>query len=429
MNTAITPLLKFKTVSEWFETTIERPVPRSLCGEFWHEGELAILFADTGMGKSVLAVQIADALSSGDDSHDSVLGIEGGGRKVLYLDFELTDKQFELRYCGENDEGELEHFEMSDNFYRGVIDPCAEIPDGMTFTGYLMKEIERCLDETQAEVLIVDNISFLRGSQGGTREAAELMRDLRRLIERRSLSILALAHTPKRQTRRPVTLNDLQGSKALSNFADSIFAIGESCLGPDIRYIKQLKARSREIVYDGGYVPGYSVNKQGSWLMLEHVAFGTELSHLKDFAAALHVRYERWYEVDRLNREGLSQRGIARKLDISAASVNRYLNTHISYPDSSGRTNYTDLYKCYGYGFRREVTERLDSEDALEKTSEIAEAAAQPEAPGAPELSAPLHTEPAAEDKVSEQGPVALAPEDSPEELCHQVLFDVGSIE
>ncbi|MBK7186170.1 MAG: AAA family ATPase [Ignavibacteria bacterium] len=39
---------------------------RALLGPFWHSGELTILFADAGVGKSTLAVQIADCLSKGE---------------------------------------------------------------------------------------------------------------------------------------------------------------------------------------------------------------------------------------------------------------------------------------------------------------------------------------------------------------------------
>ena len=34
-----------------------------LFGEFWHQGELCILFADTNAGKSVLAVQIGESIA------------------------------------------------------------------------------------------------------------------------------------------------------------------------------------------------------------------------------------------------------------------------------------------------------------------------------------------------------------------------------
>ena len=76
------------------------------------------------------------------------------------------------------------------------------------------------------------------------------MKRLKELKIKHNLSILALAHTPKRNLIYPITKNDLAGSKHLSNFADSIFAIGESCKDKSLRYLKQLKARATEVIYD-----------------------------------------------------------------------------------------------------------------------------------------------------------------------------------
>ena len=57
------------------------------------------------------------------------------------------------------------------------------------------------------------------------------------------LSILVLAHTPKRPFARPLTVNDLAGSKQLSNFTDTMFAIGDSIQGSNIRYLKTKKQK------------------------------------------------------------------------------------------------------------------------------------------------------------------------------------------
>lgn len=51
---------------------------------------------------------------------------------------------------------------------------------------------------------------------------------LNNLKKRYGLSILVLAHTPKRSMECPITSNDLAGSKRLYNFFDSVFAIGKS---------------------------------------------------------------------------------------------------------------------------------------------------------------------------------------------------------
>ena len=67
------------------------PMPRALWDSFWYEGELSCLFADSNVGKSILAVQIADRIARTDN--------------VLYLDFELSEKQFQLRKGGNGNAG------------------------------------------------------------------------------------------------------------------------------------------------------------------------------------------------------------------------------------------------------------------------------------------------------------------------------------
>jgi len=49
-------LFTVKTANRWIEQAKTRPIPQMLFGEFWFEGELCILFADTNLGKSILVV-------------------------------------------------------------------------------------------------------------------------------------------------------------------------------------------------------------------------------------------------------------------------------------------------------------------------------------------------------------------------------------
>src|ERR1035437_10347384 len=86
--------------NEWLEQANKRPIPNALFLCLWYEGEICILFADTNLGKSILAVQIAIDLSA--------------KYKVLYFDFELSDKQFEARYINNY----KSHYKFPENFYR-----------------------------------------------------------------------------------------------------------------------------------------------------------------------------------------------------------------------------------------------------------------------------------------------------------------------
>lgn len=85
-----------KTANDWIEDAKARPKPKMLFGELWFENEICILFADTNLGKSILAVQSGVSIAAG--SSTCGLKNEVEAQKILYFDFELSDKQFENRY-------------------------------------------------------------------------------------------------------------------------------------------------------------------------------------------------------------------------------------------------------------------------------------------------------------------------------------------
>jgi RecA-family ATPase len=62
-NKSNTGLFTIKTASEWIQEAKNRPIPKMLFGEFWFEGEVCILFSDSNLGKSILAVQIGNSIS------------------------------------------------------------------------------------------------------------------------------------------------------------------------------------------------------------------------------------------------------------------------------------------------------------------------------------------------------------------------------
>ena len=70
-------VMNIKTANRTILEASQKPTPRSLWDCFWYEGELSCLFADSNVGKSILAVQIADRIAQTDN--------------VLYLDFELSE--------------------------------------------------------------------------------------------------------------------------------------------------------------------------------------------------------------------------------------------------------------------------------------------------------------------------------------------------
>lgn len=269
-------LFQIKTANQWLKEANLRPIPKMLFGELWHEGELCILFADTNLGKSILAVQIADSISRGEPVKSFKL--EADLQIVLYLDFELSDKQFEVRYSVNFQN----HYLFNENFFRAEMDPENVLPESFeTFEDYLNFSLEEAIKKTGVKILIVDNLTYLKNDNEKAKDALPLMKHLKALKKKYGLSILALAHTPKRDMSKPITRNDLQGSKMLINFCDSSFSIGESCQDKNIRYLKQIKARNTEIIYDAENVCVCHISKETNFLNFELLDFGREKEHLK----------------------------------------------------------------------------------------------------------------------------------------------------
>jgi hypothetical protein len=311
-------LFTIRTANTWLQEANKRPVPKMLFGQLWYEGELCILFADSNLGKSILAVQIANIISTGETMHPFTC--EAEPQPVLYFDFELTEKQFEARYSVDF----AQHYDFSNNFYRAEMNPDSDMPPGFKdFDEYLSACFERSIVQTGSKVLVIDNLTYLRGTNETAKDALPLMKHLKALKTRYGLSILALAHTPKRDMSLELTRNDLQGSKMLMNFCDSAFAIGESVLAQNMRYLKQIKQRNTSEVYGSNNVCVCEVNKPSNFLQYEYLGNGIEADHLRKPKRSTNTYSEYTEQVLALQAEGKSLRQIGAQLGISYQKVNR----------------------------------------------------------------------------------------------------------
>ena len=304
-------LFIIQTANCWLEQAKKRPIPQMLFDKFWFEGELCILFADTNLGKSILAVQISNSISTGEPI--TAFKLEAEKQKVLYFDFELSDKQFELR-CSNNF---TDHHNFHTNFLRAEINP--ENSDYKehgfeTFEKFLYYSLEQSIIKTKTKVLIIDNITYLKDETERAKYALPLMKYLQALKKKYGLSILALAHTPKRDLSKPITRNDLQGSKMLINFCDSSFSIGESNTDKGLRYLKQIKARNTEIIYDTENVCVCQIIKPNNFLKFEFLNFGTELEHLKQQSENEKTELENTIKELLKNEPTLTSYAISKKL-------------------------------------------------------------------------------------------------------------------
>ena len=299
-------MLKLRTANKTIRDAALRRDPEDLYNGLWYEGEVCCLFADSNVGKSIYAVQMADEIAQ--------------LRNVLYVDCELSDKQFQLRYT-DRETGVLHSF--PDSLIRAEINPAKM--DMKNFEDQIINDIEVAAQRTASTTIMIDNLTYLCNSSEKGDQAGMFMMKLMNLKMKYGWSLLIIAHTPKRNMTNPITQNDLAGSKKLYNFFDSVFAIGKSARDPKLRYVKQVKVRAGEYRYDADNVIVYEIEHEGDNVRFVFKEFAKESDHLKENTE--HEKQSQLEQAQALKAEGKSVREIAASLGMSKSSVDRMLKT------------------------------------------------------------------------------------------------------
>lgn len=286
---------------EWLDMGLEIEDGKPLWLSLWHEKEICILFADSNIGKSIYALQIAFEISKSE--------------KVLYFDYEMSYKDFQRRYTGSNGE----RYPIPDKFIR--CEPNRKIFLNPNVEELIINDMEKLIEEEGAKVVVIDNLTFISKNSQSSTAVSVLMYQLKLLQEKYGLSILLLAHTPKRNMRKPITQNDLAGSKKLFNFVDSGFAIGQSMTDVNLQYVKQLKTRSGRIEYGAENVILMERTFSDNRLHFETIGYDDERKHLKESKEEEQKRMLK--EVLKLEKLGMSQREMAKILKTSKSNIQR----------------------------------------------------------------------------------------------------------
>lgn len=307
-------MLMVEPVNELMEAMANEPAPSPLYEHLWFEGEVACLFANSNLGKSIFAVQIAEAIAA--------------DQPVLYLDCELSRKQFYSRYSSP-DTGRRHRF--PDSLYRVDIRPerlgCGNIEDS------ILADLEKIAVSKEIKVLIIDNLTYVCASSEKGDEAGRFMMKLKRLQMNYGWSILVIAHTPKVKDGK-ITENHLAGSKKLFNFFDTVFALGKSREGYGYRYLKQLKVRSREFTLTEENVAVYKLTKaEDGRLFLDFRKYDKEYRQLGICSSP---NQELINQVVELRDAGMSFRNMETELGVPKSTLNRI---HLQYIRNSTSTD------------------------------------------------------------------------------------------
>lgn len=286
---------------------IEAP-PKKILGSLLFEEELAILFAPTNVGKSIMAMTLAQNAATGKAFSD-FLPMETEAMEVVYFDFELSIRQLGTRLKGADPIGKL-NIELAN-------------PDFEETNDNVLDKIEELITATKPKLVVIDNLSALKQDNESASEIRDLVFRLKKLKTKYRLSMLLVAHTPKIPKDTPLELMHLAGSAQLSNLVDSVVAMGRSSKSPSMRYLKQLKVRSSEMEFDQENVILCEIkhyhDREDNGVYMS--VCGTSVE--KDECGAIDIdRDQRNSEIWKLHKQGLSGQQIADRVNLGKSQVN-----------------------------------------------------------------------------------------------------------
>ncbi len=313
-------LLSIKAANEWIQESMKTPDPKMYFNNLIVQYENTVIFASSNVGKSILATQIAESIAKTE--------------KVLYVDLELSSKQFQMRY---SDTATGKSHVFPNTFQRAEIDP--ELMLGANLEQETLDSIEKAAIKG-VKFFIIDNLTFIcNGTESGAK-ASLFMKQLIRLKKRYGLTTIVIAHTPKRRGWKPITQNDLAGSSKLINFFDAGIALARSANDTNLRYLKQVKVRTGEFQYDSDNVLLMEVNKDDGFLKFDLLGTGREEDHLNALSGG--EAANEILDILMMQRDGMSIRQIAQAMNMGKSTVQRHLayakESNIKLPEESKKS-------------------------------------------------------------------------------------------
>ena len=216
------------------EFTKDQPEPRSIFGDMIAEGELALIAAEQGTGKSGFLWNLFRDLKNGRPifgDRNMVPGIPPEEMEIAISLGEMTEKQFETRHPDVNTSGK----EIMLSFWSP--DPEGDL-DGAE-EAQMIDDVADLAIECGFNIIGIDSGSFLV-DDFDPKKLRPLLRKLMRIQRKaakkqgRKVTILLLLHTRKIEDRTKYTdINDIYGDSQQANIADQTIMLRKSSLEAD----------------------------------------------------------------------------------------------------------------------------------------------------------------------------------------------------
>ncbi len=334
---------------------------------FWAEGELCVLAGDGGVGKSLVALQVArelvknpllrgvpnevkagcvladtthlpsatprystDAKVSTVSSQEEILthpvtplachpsqeGISSLN-KVLYIDFELTEEDFVRRWGGT---------EVPENFFWAGFNADFTLPEHVVErTQWLIDNFATTVRETGANIVIIDQPDRLHLSP---QKWNDFLVKLKGLMQKYSLSVMIVLSNKTRHLSRPCGLNNIPKGNILIPCADSVVMMAQNQRRTCERYFKVLKNRNRALADNLEFVDIIELENLDGYLHIHPWGYQRERDMLPPNAAER--KNQRIMEAEKLWNSGLSCLEVGEQMMVAESTVKGWLRPLIS---------------------------------------------------------------------------------------------------
>ena len=218
----------FKSMKDVISEDIEPA--KMLVGDLVFLAEVTILFGKSNVGKSILSISFADAISKGID-------LDLGNGIIL--------------------ENQLKRGEYLESDPKEVV-----------------SMLKLGAEQNDCKCIIIDNISAISGDIEKSANAVPFMQSLMKLAKDEGFTVIVMAHTPKLKDYSPLSVENVSGSNKINQLTDGVVAIGKvNCDADDEVYIIHLKGRNGSKTYNKGNVIHSKISKVNG--MVRHVAQST----------------------------------------------------------------------------------------------------------------------------------------------------------
>lgn len=297
------------------------PEMLELASDLLRTNDLTFLFSPPGVGKTILSIQIADALSRGASVMDGKLvNMAKTPMRGLYFDFEMFDKELQRRYTNDFDLNDIHVW--SDQLERVDINPdFDDFPEGADVGKFKMRQMEKLIKMKTPDFIVIDNVTALAGAHvSDPSEAEKIMNKLNGWRRRYRLTILVIGHTTKRYNKAAsLEMSNMGGAAAFANFAPTVVALGQSATDPAEYYIKQLKGRNGERYGENNVIVCAKGKMADRFLAYNFLRFDYESNLLGSFLEA-NAQDDFVREALQHRAKGLSWEKIAKEIGWSQSS-------------------------------------------------------------------------------------------------------------